>query len=357
MTKPVTTAIAVNGKKDEGNLSSSAVPPYIPADVKAANKALTADKLHEAILLSYATVGEASYVLDGLILDARRRLDKGEIVGTCVTWKSYAAAYFIKENESLPTCLRRLRRQLEGLNPDVKHKNRRKKTNRQIVEQSDDDDKDVLATVSYEKGRKKGFKEGEDSMKVLAAKIAADKKVAFAAQKGAVAEKKAAERLNKKNEARHYEDMLLTLLDEIEKGGDLTSLTLLAATFREALNSLPEPPKRGKAKMPTAAEITAASEKALKNEPSQASAKAGVSNGNGAARVRAHETDCALAPNHAGDCRHEIPDGKLLTLDENNVDDGSAIPDLTKGSGQGSSKLIESDRLHHGRAQEGRLAL
>src|ERR1017187_8625142 len=53
VTKPVTTAIAVNGKKDEGNLSSSAVPPYIPADVKAANKALTADKLHEAILLSY----------------------------------------------------------------------------------------------------------------------------------------------------------------------------------------------------------------------------------------------------------------------------------------------------------------
>jgi hypothetical protein len=105
----MTTALV---KAEEDALSSS------PG---AAIAAMPAGELHNAILKTYVALGEKALMYQALVLDARRRMEGGEKVGGCLTWKDYADKHLKREGEALPTCLRRLRRALEGKNPDAKH--------------------------------------------------------------------------------------------------------------------------------------------------------------------------------------------------------------------------------------------
>jgi hypothetical protein len=105
----MTTAIV---KAEEDTLSSSP---------SAAIAAMPVGELHNTILKTYVALGENALMYQALVLDARRRMEGGEQVGGCLTWKDYADKHLKCEGESLPTCLRRLRRALEGKNPDTKH--------------------------------------------------------------------------------------------------------------------------------------------------------------------------------------------------------------------------------------------
>lgn len=180
---------------------------------------MTAETLHGAILQTYVDLGESALMYQALVLDARRRMASGEKVGGYTTWKEYADLYLRRADESLPTCLRRLRRALEGVNPDKKHRNK-KKTNRQILAEADAD-KDRLTKQSEEKAYKRGFNDGTKSLKLLAAKVAADKKTI--------------EKLNASN----YRGMLLSLVAEVEAGGTAetgwSSVIRLAAKMRTKL--------------------------------------------------------------------------------------------------------------------------
>jgi hypothetical protein len=61
---------------------------------------------------------------------------------------------------------------------------------------------------------------------------------------------------------------------------------------------------------------------------------------------------CGLRHGHPVPCRGELDPGELVQIDENGEDS-----DATKGSGQGSYRVVKQKQLTHGRAQAGRLAL
>lgn len=153
-------------KTDEDKLSSSIAT-------------MPADELHKEIIQTYVALGENALMYQALVLDARRRMKDGEKVGGYTTWGEYADCYLKRQDESLPSCLRRLRRALEGKNPDTKHRNHRKKSNRKILEESLDQNERLVRNAT-ESGYKKGFadgeKAGEKKMKMLAAKLVADQK-------------------------------------------------------------------------------------------------------------------------------------------------------------------------------------
>ena len=108
--KPVVTAIV---KVEDDTLSSS-------PDSAAIGK-LSAQELHRKIIQTYVALGENAVTYQALVLNARERMHRGEKVGDCITWTEYADRYFRRDGESLPTCLRRLARAIEGHNPDTKH--------------------------------------------------------------------------------------------------------------------------------------------------------------------------------------------------------------------------------------------
>jgi hypothetical protein len=108
--EPAATAIV---KAEDDTLSSS-------CDVTAIPK-MSADELHKEIIQTYVALAENVIVYQALVLSARERMHRGEKVGGCLTWTEYAENYLRRDGESLPTCLRRLARAIEGHNPDTKH--------------------------------------------------------------------------------------------------------------------------------------------------------------------------------------------------------------------------------------------
>jgi hypothetical protein len=178
------TALATATKTDDDKLSSSSAEASL--DLAEENKQaagiakMSSTELHTEIIQTYQLTGENFITYRLLVLDARRRMHDGEAVGECTTWKDYENRYLKKDGESLPTCMRRVARLLEGINPDTKHKNKRhKKSNRKILEESLDQN-ERLVTIAKADGYKKGFSDGEvageKKMKFLAAKMVADKK-------------------------------------------------------------------------------------------------------------------------------------------------------------------------------------
>jgi hypothetical protein len=140
---------------------------------------MPADELHKEIIQTYVALGENALMYQALVLDGRRRMKDGEKVGGYTTWGEYANSYLKRQDESLPSCLRRLRRALEGKNPDTKHRNHRKKSNRKILEESLDQNERLVRNATdsgYEKGFADGEKAGEKKIKMLAAKPVADQK-------------------------------------------------------------------------------------------------------------------------------------------------------------------------------------
>jgi len=146
---------------DEDKLSSSLDSFASPADLDKF-KAMTADELHKEIIGTYVALGENAIAYQGMVLVARQRMHDGEKIGGCDTWNGddgYANKYFRRPDEKLPTCLRRLRRALEGNNPDTKHRNKRKKSNKQIAEEGTE----RQHAIEVKQARELGFKEGEKS--------------------------------------------------------------------------------------------------------------------------------------------------------------------------------------------------
>lgn len=101
-------------KAEDDTLSSS------PCDLTAIDK-MSADELHREIIQTYVALGENVVMYQALVLSARERMHRGEKIGGCLTWTEYADEYLRRDGESLPTCLRRLARAIEGHNPDTKH--------------------------------------------------------------------------------------------------------------------------------------------------------------------------------------------------------------------------------------------
>jgi hypothetical protein len=178
------TALATATKTDDDKLSSSSAEASL--DLAEENKQaagiakMSSTELHTEIIQTYQLTGENFITYRLLVLDARRRMHDGEAVGECTTWKDYENRYLKKDGESLPTCMRRVARLLEGINPDKKHKNKRhKKSNRKILEESLDQNErltKIAAKKEYEKGFADGEKSGEKKMKMLAAKMVANQK-------------------------------------------------------------------------------------------------------------------------------------------------------------------------------------
>lgn len=151
---------AKSAKKDEDKPSSSMA---IPAKITASIAALTSDKLHSELLSTYVTLGENAIMYHALILDARRRMNNGEKVGGYLTWTEYADFYCKKQDETLPTCLRRLRRALEGVNPDKKHRNKvGRKSARQVLTASLDEN-ERLTKAAAKKEFDRGYGEGNSA--------------------------------------------------------------------------------------------------------------------------------------------------------------------------------------------------
>src|SRR5258708_2228147 len=97
--------------KAEDDSSSSS-----PCDLTAIGK-MSAGELHQEIIQTYVALGENAVMYQALVLQARERMHRGEQIGDCSTWKEYADKYLRRDGESLPTCLRRLARAIEGSNP------------------------------------------------------------------------------------------------------------------------------------------------------------------------------------------------------------------------------------------------
>jgi hypothetical protein len=159
------TALAIAKTEDDKLSSSSAEATLDLAEEneQAADIAqMSTSELHTEIIQTYKLTGENFITYRLLVLDARRRMHEGETVGECTTWKDYENRYLKKDGESLPTCMRRVARLLEGINPDTKHKNKRpkKKSNRKILEESLDQN-ERLVTIAKADGYKQGFLDGE----------------------------------------------------------------------------------------------------------------------------------------------------------------------------------------------------
>jgi len=159
-----TTAI-VKVDEEDSLCSSPAVEPdeedSLPSSPGAAIKRMSAEELHKEIIGTYVSLGENAYMYQALVVDARRRMAKGERVGGYETWTEYADCYLKRHDETLPTCLRRLRRALEGDNPDTKHDGSKKrrnksKSNRQVAEEG----AERQHAVEVQQARDRGFEEG-----------------------------------------------------------------------------------------------------------------------------------------------------------------------------------------------------
>lgn len=107
---------------------------------------LSAGEVHQKLCDSFLGVAVNYSTTKNLIADAKRRMQEGESVGGCKTWKSYVDTYLCKPDENLPAVIRRLYRALDGEGVNKKHdgsKNRKgKKVKKQPVTEQ------PVATVS-----------------------------------------------------------------------------------------------------------------------------------------------------------------------------------------------------------------
>lgn len=153
---------------DEDKLSSS---DEAVLKAQAETDKLTSDELHRELVGTYVSIGENCIIYQALVLTAKKRMVDGEKVGGCETWTDYADTYLKRLDESLPTCLRRLRRLLEGANPDFKHRNHRKKSTRRPVEEGTEGQH----AIDVRQAHGKGFEErrlAERQAEILAEKAA-----------------------------------------------------------------------------------------------------------------------------------------------------------------------------------------
>ena len=101
-------------------MATTALVPMMTAlsspDLTAIRK-MPSDELHREIVQTYCALGENVLMYQALVLNARERMLRGEKVGDCLTWTEYADDYLRRIGESLSTCLRRLARAIEGVNP------------------------------------------------------------------------------------------------------------------------------------------------------------------------------------------------------------------------------------------------
>jgi hypothetical protein len=162
-----TECAGVTAASDEDNLSSSE-QAFMRAQTEADK--LTSDELHKELVGTYVSIGENCIIYQTLVLSAKNRMQVGEKVGGCNTWKGYANTFLKHHEESLPTCLRRLRRLLEGVNPDEKHRNHRKKSDRQIVEEGIDGQHAIELRQAREKGFEEGWAAGRKDQELLSKK-------------------------------------------------------------------------------------------------------------------------------------------------------------------------------------------
>ena len=175
-TQETATTVAV---ADEDNLSSSELSKSFasPADLDAI-KALSADELHQEIMHGFIDLVEDSIQFEALVLDARRRMNDyrlgnsgGEPVGGCDTWSGpggYVDTHFRRENESLATALRRLRRALEDNNPANRYRNKRTKKSNPIPVEEGPERK---AEARYEEGIEEGKRIAKAELKAKAFEV------------------------------------------------------------------------------------------------------------------------------------------------------------------------------------------
>jgi hypothetical protein len=158
--------------EEADNLSASV---FRPADLdKIAG--LTADELHQELVGGFINGVENSIWLEALVIDARRRMANGEPVGGHTTWTGYVDEYFRRENESIETTLRRLRRLLRDVEhaaKKFKNKRPKAKTNAVIVEESLIRDGETKAKEAYRRGKAEAYT--EVAYKALANNEALDK--------------------------------------------------------------------------------------------------------------------------------------------------------------------------------------
>jgi hypothetical protein len=170
MSPPVTVTAIVIGEESD-LVSDSADEDTLSSSIAR----MSNDELHKEIIGTYADIVEDCVRYKALVLDARRRMEAGEKVGGYTTWGEYADLYLKRIDESLPSCLRRLRRLLEGVNPDTKHRNKRKKfkSTYDLVEEG----RERQTATEITQARDRGFEEGraaeKQAQEILAKKAAA----------------------------------------------------------------------------------------------------------------------------------------------------------------------------------------
>lgn len=144
---------------DEADKLSASL--FRPADLdKVAT--FTADELHKELVGGFISGVENSIWMEALAVDARRRMANGQAIGGHTTWTGYVNEYFRRENESIETTLRRMRRLLDGVeHAGKKHanKNKLRKTNRQAA--NDEAANERLRQIEINQAREQGFADGE----------------------------------------------------------------------------------------------------------------------------------------------------------------------------------------------------
>jgi len=117
---------------DEDIVSSS--------DLVAMFEAMTPDVLHTEMLSTHDGYANQFFKYEAVVMVTRQRLANGEIVGEETVWSKYVSRYLLKDEEKLPTALRRLSRLIlkigDGKTIDSSRVNHRPKTNRVVVEES-----------------------------------------------------------------------------------------------------------------------------------------------------------------------------------------------------------------------------
>jgi hypothetical protein len=158
--------------EEADNLSASV---FRPADLDKIT-AFTADELHRELVGGFISGVENSIWMEALAIDARRRMANGEPVGGHKTWTGYVYEYFRRENESIETALRRMRRLLDGVeHAGKKHANKKKKkTNAVIVEEGLIREGEKKAKRAYRLGQVEGRQAGYAEAKATFGALEAD---------------------------------------------------------------------------------------------------------------------------------------------------------------------------------------
>lgn len=129
------TAIAI--EHDKVTCSYQNLPAEIEKQVPDldAIKRLSAGEVHQRLCDSFLGVAVNYSTAKNLIADAKRRMQGGEAVGSCKTWKSYVDTYLCKPDENLPAALRRLYRALDGEGVNMKHDGSKNRKAKQVKKQ------------------------------------------------------------------------------------------------------------------------------------------------------------------------------------------------------------------------------